>query len=224
MPASWPPASAGSLAAFPGHRTADRTLYRVWRHHLPDGSVRHGPWWFASLPDDPEDGGRFDLAAPMGTCYTAADPVGAVLEALQALLRNLPADELRVRRVAIVAAPQDAPDAADMTATSSVGSHGVTAELWAGPERAKPQAWAAALRRDGWWGLHAGIRHDPSGRLRSYALFGHAGQHPPTVGASWDHTTRSLDDDIELRVALRDFGIEVREPGDLPHADPPSRL
>lgn len=84
MPLPWPPREAASLAGFPSEPLRGRTIHRVWRHHTADGTPREDPWWFASVPDDSNDGGRYDLPAPMGACYTATRPVGALLEALQA--------------------------------------------------------------------------------------------------------------------------------------------
>lgn len=121
MPLAWPPRQGGSLARFPSEPIRRRTIYRVWRPGLDDGTARNGPWWFASVPDDPLEGGRYDLAVPMGTCYTATRPV-AVPEALQAFLTNLPAAELRVRRFAAIEAPQDAPAAAKLTAHAAAGN------------------------------------------------------------------------------------------------------
>jgi hypothetical protein len=84
------------------------------------------------------------------------------------------------------------------------------------------QAWAAAFRRDGWWALYGGIQHDPSGRLRGHTLFDQHGPRPPSFGAAWPHTTGTLHDDPDLHAELARFGIQVRDPGDLPFADPPS--
>lgn len=216
MPLAEPPDRAGSLADVPAEPVSGRRLHRVWRL---DGSG--DPWWYASVPDDDDDpGGRWDLPAPMGTCYTATSAVGAVLEALQAHLVNLPRAELRTRRRAQIDAPPDAPDAADVTDRQLAG-RGVTASLWAGVDRALTQRWAAAFRRDGWWALHGGIQHDPSARLRAVALFDTAGAHPPTTGSGWAYTTATLHDDGDLAGELDRFGVTVRDPGVLPYADPP---
>lgn len=222
MPLTDPPAAAGSLARLPAQPLRGRTLHRVWRLRAADGTVRSAPWWFASAPaDDPAAGGRFDLPAPMGTCYLATTAVGAVLEALQARLVNLPLAELEERRRAEVTAPARAPAAAKLTAQGLAGRLGVTAELWAGRDRAATQRWAAALRRDGWWALYAGLAHDPSGRLRAVALFDHAGAHPPTGWGAWEHTSATLHDDTALHASLARYGIAIRTPGQLPVADPP---
>lgn len=160
MPLGEPPRGAGSLATVPAEPIRRRLLHRVWRLRAADGTVRSDPWWFASVPRDPADSGRFDLPAPMGTCYTATRAVGAVLEALRMHLTNLPRAELALRRRAEILAPDDAPRAAKLTAQTVVGAYGTTASLWAGSDRALGQRWAAALRRDGWWAVYGGIAQE----------------------------------------------------------------
>lgn len=221
MPLAWPPREAASLTGFPSQPLRDRTIYRVWRHRAPDGATRDDPWWFSSVPDDPDDGGRYDLPAPMGACYTATRPIGALLEALQAWLATLPAEELRLRLLATIETPSDAPPAAQLTARTAAGRFGMTAALWAGAERRRTQAWAAAFRRDGWWSLYGGIQHDPSGQLRGHALFDHEGAHPPTFATGWSVTSSSLHDEAAVLEDVERYGIDVREPGDLPFAEPP---
>jgi hypothetical protein len=215
-----PPTAAGSLSGIPGETVRGRILHRVWRYETPDGALRTDPWWFASVPADPHVGGRYDLPEPMGACYTATRPAGAVLEALQTHLVNLPRAELAVRRRAEIVAPGDAPAAAKLTARVLAGQHGVTAGLWAGGDRPLTQRWAAALRRDGWWAVYGGIQHDPSGRLRGHALFDHAGAHPPTLGGAWGHDVATLHDDADLHAELARYGVTVRETGTLPYTDP----
>lgn len=226
MPLPEPPLAAGALATIPGERLRGRILHRVWRIRAADGTARPDPWWFTSVPNSNSngnstgDGGRFDLPAPMGTCYTATQPIAAVLEALQMVLTNLPRDELTLRRRAEIAAPEDAPSAARLTARAGAGRYGITAALWAGSDRALTQRWAAALRRDGWWALYGGIPHDPAGRLRSVALFDHGGAHAPTAGGQWVYTVASLEDDGQLITSLARYGVAVRDPGVLPYAEP----
>lgn len=216
-----PPIKAASLADVPGQRLAGQTLFRVWRRTAPDGTTRHHPWWFASVPDDPDTGGRFDLPSPMGTLYVATRAVGAVLEALQAHLTALPLAELRTRRIARIQAPDNVPAAARLTSRTLAGRFGITASLWAGSDRTLTQRWAAAFRRDGWWSLYGGLQHDPSGRLRGYALFDLGGDHPPTIGETWTYDSSDLAYDTAIHDELIRYGVNVREPGDLPFTTPP---
>jgi hypothetical protein len=218
MPLTSPPDRAGSLSALPRQKLSGRCLYRVWRTELPDGGRREDPWWFASADTEAGLGGRFDLPEPMGTCYLATRPEAALLEALQMRLTHLPASELRVRRVAVCMAPDDAPDAAMLTARRTAGEWGITAELWAGRDRSLTRRWAQAIRRDGWWAVYSGVSHDPSGRLRSVALFDQQGAHPPTHGDEWRWRAERLAGNQDLMGALKRFGVRVREPGQLPWA------
>lgn len=217
-----PPQAARALAALPGQPLRGRRLFRVWRRVTADGERRDEPWWFAAVPDSaPVHGGRFDLPAPMGSCYTATRPAGAVLEALQARLTNLPRAELAARRLAEIRVPADAPPAAKVTARAAAGELGITAALWAGGDRRLTQRWAAALRRDGWWAVYSGVQHDPSGQLRAVTLFDAEGAHPPTWRSDWHVTVSTLDDDHALRAELAGYGVAVRDPGDLPFVNPP---
>lgn len=220
MPLTEPPRAAGSLGDVPEEPLQHRELHRVWRVVAADGARRPTPWWFASAETDEASGGRFDLPVPMGTCHLATSAVGAVLEALQAYLVNLPRAELAARRRAAITAPGDAPPAARLTAQELTGRFGVTAALWAGTDRALTRRWAAAFRRDGWWALFAGLQHDPSGQLRGVALFDHGGAHEPSYGDRWPHEVITLHDDERLADDLTVHGIAVRDPADLPFIDP----
>ncbi|MGH9113864.1 MAG: RES family NAD+ phosphorylase [Acidimicrobiales bacterium] len=221
MPLTSPPLAARALSGCAAEPLGGRAIYRLWRQRGTDDTPRPTPWWFASTPpDDPPAGGRYDLPAPLGTCYTATSPVGAVLEALQAFLIALPVDELRARRMAHIVAPARAPTAADLTSPELAGV-GVTAALWAGTDRPLTQRWAAAFRRDGWWALYGGLQHDPSGRLRGFALFDHLGAHAPSHAGEWDYTVTELIGDQVLLDEMARFGIVARERGELPVISPP---
>lgn len=205
MPLGPPPAPA-ELTRLPRVSLRGRTLHRVF------AAQRSTPWWFASLPQqvvDPESHGRFDLPAPLGSCYLALAPVAAVLETFVHFTGRLPDVELRARRRAEVVAPDSAPPAANVAAPSS-RAVGVTAALWAGGDRALTQAWALALHRAGWRSVHGGVSHDPAGRLRAVTLFDAEGDHPPYDSASeWPVQVRTLHDDEVLHRQLRRYGIEV---------------
>jgi hypothetical protein len=221
MPLPEPPQEAGSLASLPRHPLRSTELFRVWRRDLPGNRSRPEPWWFASAATDSDDGGRFDLPEPMGSCYFGSSPEAAVLEALQMRLTNLPEVELRIRRPARIRSPASAPDAAMFTAARVAGEFGITAELWAGRNRPLTCRWAQATRRDGWWALYSGVSHDPSGRLRAIALFDRCGAHAPSHGGGWNYIEQRIDRDDPIRKALRRHGIHVRAPGQLPWARPP---
>lgn len=153
------------LDAFPAVELAsDREVVRVH-------GVQHGPGWFSS-----DQGGRFDLALPRGTCY-AGDSLGVALrEALGGTARQdrVPASEARLRAASVLVgftgrfAAVSEPDAARF---------GVTAELTSMPTYAVPQAWAAAFDASGFDGIRYAARFTP-GPANSWAVFGPAGAHP----------------------------------------------
>ena len=205
------PASLSNLLSIPMGST---TLYRVWR--AEGQTQRDAPWWFSSVLG--EAGGRFDLVEPLGTMYTATSRVAALLEALQSTLLSLPFEELQVRRLAIIAVPSAVPPAADLC-DGTVAGVGITAAIWAGPNRSLTQSWAAAIRRDGWWSLHAGIQHDPSGQLRAVAVFGSAGSAAPSLGGEWEYLSETIHDDLGVLDELAEFGVHVRQSGELPILD-----
>ncbi len=209
-----PPGEPASLEGLPPHSIGGTILHRVWRSGLP--VERPEPWWFSSRTGP--SGGRFDLPDPLGTMYTSTSRVGALIEAFQAVLTNLPIEELEVRRSADIAVPGDTPPAADLCDPSLAG-RGVTSAVWAGAERDLTQQWAAAVRRDGWWSLHAGVHHDPTGALRAIAVFGTAGDAAPTLGGTWAFTDGSLHDDADIADELSLYGVRVRRRGELPFTD-----
>ncbi len=214
-----PPPAAGALSGLARRRLTGSTLFRVWRRRSPTGRARTSPWWFAPLADDPWRSGRFDLAAPLGTCYLATTLGTGLLEALRDAPALLPRAELDARRCAIVQVGAGAPAAAALTARAARGL-GVTAELWAGGDRPLTQRWAAALRRDGWWALSCGAASDPTGQARSVALFDAAGEHEPTHAGGWGFD--SVDLGAEAVAELGRYGITVLDAdAELPIARPP---
>jgi hypothetical protein len=228
MPLGEPP-EAVRLQQLPGVELAYKTLHRVYRPRSDSGDER-SPWWFASVSEDSDyQGGRFDLAAPNGSCYLALSAVAAVLEAFRDFGKGLlPEEELRPRRRAEVVAPRTAPIAANLADPEARGIAGVTAGLWAGGDedvdvmaamRAKTQRWAMALSSAGWRSLHHGIQHDPSGSQRAVTLFDRAGEHLPYDDGAWDleRSDHKLAGDSDLVKALRTYGTHVtRSDVDLP--------
>lgn len=138
----------------------------VYRAHLR----ALGPWWFSSSGD-----GRFDLAAPRGTCYLADSPLAALRERLGVVLGEsptVPASLLEDADVSTLRLPTDT-SLADLQAPRAT-DYGVTRELETMVPYVVPQAWAAAFAA----GEHGGMRYGPrfsTGPASSYAVFGPAG-------------------------------------------------
>ena len=159
-----PPAEPGDLAGFPAFPVVPATvLYRAHGAGL-------GPWWFGN-----DGGGRFDLPAPHGTCYTALDADSAVRERLGPVIggRNSMPESALVDTVVSrlhVPAPVDAADLQERGAAA----FGVTRELETMVPYAVPQAWARALHAAGWGGVAYGPRFTP-GPSTAVALFGDHG-------------------------------------------------
>lgn len=216
MPLEVPPPPA-DLLDLPARPIVGTRLHRIYRRR------RGQPWWFASIPAgatgaDRQAAGRFDLAAPDGTCYLATTPLAAVLEGFQGYGRGLLPDvELRQRLRAEMTVPAGFRPAAWLTRSQARG-RGVTQALWASDDRPLTQRWATALRRAGWVALFHGIQHDPSGRLRGVSLFDTAGAHPPLDDAvGWAHTDHDLHTDAAITAGLARYGITVtRSDPDLP--------
>jgi hypothetical protein len=160
-----PPAS---LDGFPSRTLEVATdLFRA--HAAP-----HGPWWFGN-----DGGGRFDLPAPRGTCYTALDGESAVRERLGPVLggrSQLPESTLADVVVSRLRLPEPR-DVADIQSRRAA-RFGVTRELESMVPYAVPQAWARGFAEAGHEGVEYGPRFTP-GECSAVALFG------PQGIASW---------------------------------------
>jgi hypothetical protein len=160
--AQGPPPAA--LTGFPAYHLGTDT--DVFRAHGAD----RGPWWFGN-----DGGGRFDVAAPRGTCYVALDPLSALRERLGPVLGPAQAvpesllEECVVSRLRAVAHC----DLADVQSRGAA-AFGVTRELESMVPYAVPQAWARAFDSAGFDGVRYGPRFTP-GESSAVALFGAQG-------------------------------------------------
>ena len=152
------------LHGFPTRVVAQgQTLHRA---HL----ATRGPWWFGH-----DGGGRFDLAAPRGTCYLATDPVSALRERIGPVLGGAAAvPETLVADVVVSALPTPRAWALADLQVPAAGSYGVTRELETMVPYAVPQAWARAFDEVGHDGVAYGPRFTP-GDSSATAVFGEAG-------------------------------------------------
>lgn len=157
-PLVWPPTH---LTGFPDHQLLpSESVVRIHRHD-------RGPWWFSH-----DGSGRFDLAAPSGTCYFALDELGAFVEVFREM-RVIPDIELFARRVSVIHVPAPV-RLADCTAPAAA-SFGITAAIHSTEDYVKTQTWAGALAAAGFGGVRYLVSHDPAQRNVGIALFGPAG-------------------------------------------------
>ena len=154
-------------------RVDGRSLRGPWyRAHHPD----YGAWFFASSEVDDEEGGRFDLPVPHGTCYLASGAEVALRERLGVIAvgRPLTAAAIASSAVSVMTVPpQLKRDIADTTHPDAARS--VTREIATTTDYARTRAWAAH-----WFGTErrSGVRYEPrfsTGSAVSLALFGPAG-------------------------------------------------
>jgi hypothetical protein len=158
------------------------------------------PWFFNGSRT-----GRFDLSAPVGTCYLAEHPLGAFVETLRTL-NPIPEPELTRRRLTTVAIDRLAgARLADITAARALAA-GVTAAIATGDphDYASSHAFAASCHAAGLAGIRYRVRHDPSQRLIGIALFGATGGDAPEP----EHGTTPLSPDL-IRDAEHRFGYTV---------------
>ena len=157
-PLVWPPTH---LTDFPEHQLLPANpIVRIHRHNF-------GPWWFSH-----DGSGRFDLAAPSGTCYFAADELGAFVEVFREM-RVIPDVEVLARRISVIRVSTPT-RLADFT-SSAAASFGVTAAIHSTEDYVKTQTWAGALAAAGFGGVRYLVSHDPAQRNVGIALFGSAG-------------------------------------------------
>ena len=202
-----------ALDTFPAKPlTAGSIVWRVVADQHADE-----PWWFGRSGD-----GRFDLHphSGRGTCYVAADAVGAVLERL---FRQAPVEARLVVTPVMTTGSHlqqlSLPVGRRLAALHSRAAvgFGVTREIATTTPYVLPQWWAQALDRAGFDGLVHALRHDPEGD--GYALFWER-----DGARSWPTGARVQLDVQTLRRLLADTGVRVLRPprgrGDVTIADP----
>jgi hypothetical protein len=134
----------------------------VFRSHRQD----RGPCWFSHSGE-----GRFDLAAPQGTCYVAESEVVTLLETWGGL-RVVPDYVVAERNSSYMRVMSDV-RVADFTSNLAV-QYGITAEAFTITDYARTQLWAGALSRAGFGGIRYWARHDLAHTAACLALFGPA--------------------------------------------------
>lgn len=198
------------LGEFPSARV-DQRLWKVGRRS------HASPWWFSCRTANPR-AGRFDLAAPYGTCYLSDDVLGALLEVLTSPGSSRPVVSVTALgdRVAWQLALPEPVRAADATERSAAG-FGVTRELGVLVPYALPQAWADAFAAAGFHGIRYWLRLDP-GLGRGVAVFGPQGARPdwPVANATPATAWREA---LEQQAGIRVLDVPALDELDL-SADP----
>jgi RES domain len=189
-----PPADPEALRDFPRKTlTPADDLYRVARQG-------RSPWWFGSAGL-----GRFDLPPPDGTCYLAADEVGALLEVVGPGRDGgaVTAEFFAARRRWRLRVPAER-SLGELTARRARG-FGITVEIGTLVPYDLPRAWAARLHAAACQGLAYWLRHDPA-RGEGIALFG-----PEGAGEGWpDGEKASISSELLDRLHA-ECGLEVVE-------------
>lgn len=181
------------------------TLTEHWHreHGARPGDPDRGCWYFGSAPATGTPDGRFDVAAPHGTCYLGETPgVGARERCGRFLAYGMPIPEEHYegRVVSTVLVADAVGDAviADL-AHPDAAKHQVTGELAAGNDYDLSAQWARALLRDGFDGLRYPPRFTPGGEA-AIALFS-------TPAGPQPH--RGVVESVPLVEVLADLGYDI---------------
>jgi len=201
-----PPDDLDELAHFP-HRDVDGTWFRA---HVDRGGHDHGCWWFASVGDDSDASGRFDLRVPDGTCYFASSEEAAARERVGTQLRTTSGAE-SITSSALITIRGPVTVTTTEVSVRRAGNLSVKpAQRWVNRSLSVgtgiyivTQSWAAAFRAAGFGGIVHQPRFTGGTRVRSLAVFGRAGRPRPVPSVAG---TRSL------REVLEAHGVRVVDP------------
>lgn len=122
--------------------------------------------------------GRFDLAAPLGTCYFGSEALASFVEVFREAA--LVAESFVMTKELSLLRPRREARLADLAHPRS-RRFGVTGEVHTTTDYETTQAWAGALHRSGFDGVRYRVRHDPAQDLVGIALFGPAGVHDDSL-------------------------------------------
>ena len=190
-----PPPPAQLTSGFPARDYPPGTeMFRSHRHGK-------GPLWFSH-----SGAGRFDLAAPDGTCYIAESEVLTLLETWGGL--QVVPDYMAAERDSSRLRLNDGVTVADLTSNLAI-QYGVTSEVFTTTDYRLTQLWASALRQAGFGGIRYWARHDLAHTAGCLALFGPADPAKSLAGFEVD-TTEHLPDRAALLEQLEhETGITV---------------
>ena len=190
-----PPPPAHLKSAFPSRNyPVGATVFRSHGHGL-------GPRWFSHSGQ-----GRFDLAAPDGTCYVAESEVVTLLETWGGLqvVPSYVAAERDSSRLHI----GNGVTVADLTSNLAV-QYGVTSEIFTTTDYGLTQLWASAFRQARFGGIRYWARHDLAHTAACLALFGPADPSKSLAGFEVDATDHLPDRHDLLDLLEHETGIAV---------------
>lgn len=182
----------GDLRGYPRREVAKGQV--VYRSHHKD----YSPGYFSSAPSDPAQGGRFDLPAPKGTCYTANDALVALRERFGPELMDhgeVPASAVADAKVSRLRL-QKRVTLADTAAEPAGNFH--TLELATSPNYALTQKWARAFHVHSFAGVCYQARFTTRDAAAALALFGAAG------AAQWP-----AEGEEDVAALMRAAGVKV---------------
>ncbi len=194
-----PPGDLSGYPALPARETP-QTLFRIARLRDRVTGALNSPWRFSSVPPGAS---RFDLTAPEGTCYWSDRRYGSWVEVWRG---TGVVDRSDVTRRALFTATPPKLLLADTLAVAA-HSFGGTGELSTLIPYDLPQAWAQALRGNGFSGLVGLCRHDPSLTARNVAVFGPGGVVARRKG--WITHRSDLLSDPQLVAELAALNVQV---------------
>lgn len=172
--------------------SAGTVLYRTHKDGL-------GAWWFGSSLQ-----GRFDLAGPYGTCYTAESELITLLECWTGI-RYIPRTEIDGRALSAVAVGRDL-QIADVTSNMAI-EFGMTSEINTTVDYDLTQRWAEAFRAAGFDGIRYWARHEMSHTHACLALFAVGGDRTHSATRPSDY----LVTDIDLLVDRDDLWVVLEK-------------
>lgn len=152
------------------------------------------PWTLSS-----HQHGRFNLPGPWGTCYLAPGPICAFLEVFARHGAAIDAREISEYRLSWLRLDQDW-ELADLTERVVLGA-GINAEIHASTDYEFTRAWASAINRE-YEGIQFRPRSDPSGSLKSVALFSVVGGRKASAERS-EEVSAALCRQVEAQFDLR---------------------
>ena len=169
-------------------------------------SGRPGRWHFSSSRPTSKGGGRFDLRAPLGTCYWASNFDGALGEVTQRVPHSVVTRQRLLGLYHHRVLPHNPRAVADLV-SAHARRFGVNGEIDTTLDYAVTRVWASALQGRGWLGLRYGLRSDPSRRAHGLALFGRSGLSVTPRGFGGAKTRKLEVAEAERRLAK--WGVEV---------------